>query len=828
MVSYLIAETLCDFDRYRSHPHKFLRVHMNGVMEGVWLRKGSKVADAAALFHDLGKLNPNFQPKLDDLSVTGYSSHAYLSAHAFLCFCAVNGRQGAEALGITKDADVFSVLALISHHHGSLPDFSGILSISERERLAAFLETQPDLPISEYLQQWLAHIPFDVLNPKHRNMMERCSGMATGIRDAIASKLDFFVETQYGFSCLIEADKRDASDNKWFKRNEQLTWVRSHFSSSLNSTLQQLKADSSLNQVRTDIRNEALANLQSALEQGKRTFLLTAPTGSGKTLVLLTLADAIRNVQPEHAVVYALPFLAITEQVEDVCRQIFSQEQSFVTRIDSRAQNAKLENLLAVLEEQPERISELLRESFATETFDAAFIITTFVQLFETLLSNRGATLLRLPNFSKCIFLLDEIQSLPPRLYVFLTAYLQVFCEKFDAYVVLSTATMPALELPDKWIAPQEDARILFPAYQPPVELLDFQKYFKSPVFNRYEIMRLNEDTFQVSLSELADKIQDLKASCLVILNTIDDTRHLYDLLCPGTVGLDVRLLNTRFTLNDRRRTIAYCQERLRNDEKVILLSTQLIEAGVDIDFPVVFRDLCSLPSLIQSAGRCNRNGKPEKGKVYFFELVDDENKSRAELVYRDVADKWILDFSRTKLSESLLESELLQVQKEYFSLINQNLAVGDHPLRVDNQRKPDNLIRRINEAAFQTVGTFRLIDEEVFGIELQYYVPIDEKDDAWEVLNSITIDAAKAAEKVGGRLSFQDRKTHQLAIEIQLRRMSGNTVQVRVYNESQAPPAEQRHGQVKEVCGLRKLLNAFDYTEETGLQLNSQGLAIL
>lgn len=837
MVSDLKALSNHPFDEYRSHRDKPLRVHTNGVMEGVHKRTGLEVAAAASLFHDLGKLNPNFQPKLDGVAVSDYSSHAYLSSHAFLCFCKTNQKLLREVWGFTHVWQIFSVLALISHHHGSLPNSSSILSLAERERLEAFLVTKPHLPISDYLQQWLKHDSFDVLDPKYNRLMEEHWRMADKYVTAIKDKLDFFLSTQFGFASLIESDKRDAGNNKVFKRDEQLQWARDRFSACLHQALNELKINKDeLNRVRTAVRLEAVGQIQKALEQGHRVFSLIAPTGAGKTFTLLALADEIRRTHPDLSVLYSLPFLTITEQVESVCRDIvFCEAPSFVTRIDSRAHNKTLEHLLSDLENQPEKISDLLQESFSQETFDAAFVITTFVQFFETLLSNRGATLLRLPNFSKCIFLLDEIQALPPRLYVFLTAYLHAFCEKFDSFAVLSTATMPALNLPEKNVPIERDSRRLFPHYRPPAQLLDFQRYYEMPVFDRYEIGRLDEDNPAFSLSDLASAIQDEQSSCLVILNTIEDTRQLYNWLCPDGPRQDVVLLNTRFTLNDRRTKIAACKERLQQGEHIVLIATQLIEAGVDIDFPVVYRDLCPLPNLIQSAGRCNRNGKlkqseeRKRGSVLFFELRDDEGKPRAELIYRETSDQWILDFSRNQVRGKLSEGELLRVQREFFDLINQNLAVGDHRLRVGDHRQRDNLIQRVNEGAFEIVGSFRLIDEDLLGTEIRFYVPTSQDDEEWEKLDQMTTEAAKAAAVAGGRLPFNEMKRRQVAIDAQLRSMSGQIVQVRIRDESEAPPSLRRNGEIKEVCGLRKLLLPdIDYSEHTGIQMQGQGVAIL
>ena len=262
-----------------------------------------------------------------------------------------------------------------------------------------------------------------------------------------------------------------------------------------------------------------------------------------------------------------------------------------------------------------------MQEIFSQDTFDHPFIITTFVQLFEALVSNRNSTLLRLPNFARTIFLIDEIQALPPRLYTFFTAYLDEFCRKFDSYAIISTATMPYVEIPDKEMPNDENPRMLFKGYVKPCELLN-RSFYEREEFNRYRITRIEHDDFRVEA--LADIVRKQLKSSLVILNTIDDTKQLYDALNRGidaSLEDEFVLLNTHFTPNDRQRKIKLCKDRLKNNQRAVLISTQLIEAGVDIDFPVLYRDMCPLPSLIQSSGRCNRNGKEPFGEVYLFEI---------------------------------------------------------------------------------------------------------------------------------------------------------------------------------------------------------------
>lgn len=832
----LLTPTKSTFDRYHSHSNKFLRVHIESVLQGTALRCASyscaEIAHWAALFHDFGKLNPNFQPKVNPAFTpqkvlqNDYSSHAYLSAYAFLCYCAMNSDRLKKVLSFQK---IFQITAIVAHHHGDLPNFENVLHGAECKKVLSFLGESPTLPVSEYLAQWMPHQVFDILDEKQQHILLPhesnvfCGIKLPALRKLAPQRLDCFLETQFAFASVIEADKRDAGNNKFYRRQNQIEWAKNNFKNDLQKYFLQLqdspKAQAPLNQTRTQIREDSETALRQELDRGARTFCLTAPTGAGKTLTLLALANVIRECAPGHGVIYGLPFLTITEQVEAQCRKIFGED--FVSRHDSRTVNEKLNKLFDGLDASPEEWDTestrvLMQEVFSSETFDAAFTVTTFVQIFEMLLSNRNSALLKLPNFAKTIFILDEIQALPPRLYTFFVAYLQAFCEKFDSYAIFSTATMPAFDIPDD----AQYAKDLFTTYRPPKELLS-HSYFENAVFDRYEVRPLASKV--ISREDLAQEIVAKRSSALIVLNTIEDSCRLYDLLY-GKADAEVILLNTHFTLRDRQEKIVRCKDLLGQNKRVILVSTQLIEAGVDIDFPMVFRDLCPLPSLIQTAGRGNREGRKPRATVWFFELQEN-NKSRAKLIYHEEP-SWFLDFSREEIlrSEGFYEKELLPIQQKYFLKVCHDLILGQHRLKVDGKYDTANIVEQIDNLAFENVGSFRLIDEEKYGETLRYFVPQeeDEVEDRFEKLRELMHDMAKATQKSGGRLPYEIAKQHSITIQTQLRCLTPDIVLFRVpYGKT--PPAF-----VHECCGVRRLALPNDYSRETGIIFDGKATAIL
>ena len=829
---------------YFSHPGKRLETHIQQVTDKTRNRTVLKIAEIAARFHDLGKVNPNFQEKLKPIGERkknlGYSSHAYLSALAWLCFFETNKSLAKEILD--GDASLkYSVAVVIAKHHGNLPNMNtGFLNCKECENLKNFIRevSAEDLPISEFLNEFYPHNNFPVkidddaltkflddfpLAFSKKHLEEKSPSVIT-------DKLNFFLNTQFGFACLIESDKRDAGDNTIFKNKDLSEDFRDKFSANLEIKLREITAESAkqenerkkrLDGVRSQMREEALTNLRNFLAEDKdrRIFTLPAPTGAGKTLMLLSLANEILKTRGDLSVIYALPFLAITEQTESICLEILKDDEK-VLRVDSKSENKEIEKLQRILDDNPsvENVKKLLQQLFSNETFDHPFIITTFVQVFETLVSNRNATLLRLPNFSKTIFLLDEIQALPPSLYTFFVAYLEEFCRKFDSYAIVSTATMPHLKLPDeKYYNEREKPSKIFTRYKEPKKILD-EKFYGFDEFNRYKIIPKFDEI--KSIADLAIEVRKQKQSCLVVLNIIKDTKNLHRELNGNpefeTEESEYILLNTHFTLEDRQRKLKICKERLDSGEKVVLISTQLIEAGVDIDFPVVYRDLCPLPNLIQTAGRCNRNYKLNFGEVYFFEIKDKSGKSSAQKIYGRNFD-WFLKFTRNAISRTIFENEMLTIQKEFAETqISDALPFGVYAFGSDKQI---NLVECINQIRFEDFAKVKLIDAD-YGVQTRIYV--SRSDGEFNKLQELF----KKGKSIPPR-DFTQIKLHRSDIDKQLRKMSKKTVSVRIA-ENQRPNLNHLINEDEKLFEIHLVNAESKYSPIEGLIIDFEGGEII
>ena len=795
---------MVDLTKYYSHPDKQIQIHVNGVIKRIEALTNidnidlANITKVAGIFHDVGKLNPNFQSKIrrQSKSHLAYSNHSYLSAISFLSY-AKNANYEKKYIPI--------IFAIIAHHHGNLPDFEDIMNSDECSRLLSFIEENSNLPVAEFIKSYIADTEDFAVSLREAEYYCDFQGLYnryyTGKnKPPDTDCIDFFLKTRFAFASVILADKSDASNYQ-----TQKTAVYSQYNVRLDGYIQESfsNSDTGLNLIRTGMREDSTRKLEKEIEKGSRVFSLASPTGSGKTIMLLSLAGKILNVKDDLRIIYALPYLSITEQVENVCRSIFNDKEDYICRIDSNSENKDFEKIQSKLDNGDadaikESTAELIAYRFAEDTFDYPFIITTFVRFFETLVSNKNATLLKLPNFANAIFLIDEIQSIPPRLYGFFVALLSDFCKKFNSYAIISTATMPDFKLPER-----DNLSEIFQNYEQPIELLS-PEYFKEPVFNRYCVNNILPEP--VIIDDIVDMIKNEQSSILVILNTIQDTKDLFEKL-KECINAEVILINTHFTLNDRKEKIERCKELLKNGKRVILISTQLIEAGVDIDFPVVYRDFCPIPNIIQSAGRCNRNGANKMGKVVIFELFK-KDKSRSALVYKD---KYLLDLARKEIQKSEIEeSKLINLQRSFFKDIRENTLFGTHYGKRFKNGEID-FIKMIKERAFAEIGKFQLIDDIDYGEERRYYIAKDEKDGKFERLTVLYSELKQIDFR-----DFQAKKLKNIEIENQFKKMSGNVVKVRLKSDDSPPLAGD------ECLGLLKL-SPKDYNEDTGIRLTSE-----
>ncbi len=397
--------------------------------------------------------------------------------------------------------------------------------------------------------------------------------------------------TRMIFSCLVDGDFLDTE----LFVNPERSGKREHYPSieelkvHLDRFLHRLGADAA-NTVVNRYRAQILEECRDAASGPVGLKSLTVPTGGGKTLSSMAFAmdHAVRHGL--RRIIYVIPYTSIIEQTAEVFRDIFGPE-------------AVLEhhsNLVADREDGDDEYEE--RRRIASENWTPPIVVTTNVQFFESFFSNRSSKTRRLHNVAKSVVILDEAQMLPVP---FLKPTLEVIQElalNYKSTIVLCTATQPALHKNDSFQGGLES-----------VEEIVRDPEVLEGVFKRVDADLIGEITDE----ELADRI-NREQQVLCIVNTRGHARRLVELIALDSE--DAIHLSALMCPVHRRKTIGEIKRRLQENQPCRVVSTQLVEAGVDLDFPVVYRAIAGIDSIIQAAGRCNREGKlPGHGKVHVF-----------------------------------------------------------------------------------------------------------------------------------------------------------------------------------------------------------------
>lgn len=814
---------------YKSHPKKLLIDHILGVEKRALQAHFSYLVSYASKFHDLGKLNENFAIKLKGEKTDKYSNHSYLSfliAHTFYEICKKKNKI------LFSEKDLYLILACVIKHHGSLINLYELVNKEESQRLTDFLCTKPYIPA--YILLELIRLdkvePFEIISPINPINNKPVMGSILSKTNLDKNmpkdeKLVFFLDIRLCFSALIYGDKGDAGNQNLNESRKIFKKFIESYSFKINNYTKSFKQISELDVTRTLIRNSVVDKFEQRLSNtDEHCFSLTCPTGSGKTAILLTLAKSIiskkKNIE---RVIYSIPFLTITEQVFEIIEKIFDNDFDSIKRIDSKAIPTedfdfdneqersrldmivkKLKKFVGIKDLNEQQIERLLQQNYLESSFEFPLIVTTFVQFFQSFTTSSNKGLMRFAHLKNSIFLVDELQALPPSLYTFFVALIDEFCRKNNSYAIFSTATMPFLQIPKIDI----DSQSFFKNYKTPTELSDLG-FFNHDVFNRYIIKVLEKQFFTNTICE---EIIKNKTSTLVVVNTIKDSEDIFKILRLS--ASNVFLINSNFHAYDRRKILKEVNELIRNKEQVFLVSTQLIEAGVDISFDVLYRDIAPLPHIIQAAGRCNRGNTIKKGVVYLFRLYKETEKKiqlRAKTIYRGKYEGCFLNKtievffgSKTEFEEK----ELLTLQQSFFEYISDNFLLGQW---INEKDEEVNFIEQISNYKYGDIGRFTVIPREnrKGEIQVQFYVPENNKDSNYEVLYKLIVEQYmldETPEKTG-----EDKLRNILALKSKtnqhLRKMMDRVVQTSV---SDNPILYANNDYASPVCNMYELKPEF------------------
>jgi len=522
----------------------------------------------AGLWHDMGKYSAEFQSYL--LGASGFEAH--LEQHRGKVDHATAGAKHAHR---TVEKYGRMIAYIIAGHHAGLADIVGSNSSLE-SRLAKSIfsfDSAPETILNPGIE--LSRLPIE--------LQQRSIGF----------QLAFY--TRMLFSCLVDADflctERFMSPEKSAER------VISY--KPFPQMKQALDAELSGFPVTDDMvshsRREVLDACRAAAKLPAGLFSLTVPTGGGKTLSSLAFALDHTIVHNKSRIIYAIPFTSIIEQTASVFRDLF-------VNLNSQVVLEHHSNL------DPDVDHETPQSRLATENWDAPLVVTTNVQLFESLFAAKTSRCRKLHNLVNSVIILDEVQTLPVDLLLPCIEVLKELASNYQCTIVLCTATQPAINRSTEFPIGLENVREIIPD---PGELAERMK--------RVDVHQLGK----LDDEELIDRLSE-HTSFLTIVNTRGHAAKLYRELSE-TVDDPESLfhLSTLMCGQHRSDVIATIRQRLVDQLPCRVISTQLIEAGVDVDFPVVFRALTGIDSIAQAAGRCNREGKLSTGEVFVFEPTD-------------------------------------------------------------------------------------------------------------------------------------------------------------------------------------------------------------
>jgi CRISPR-associated endonuclease/helicase Cas3 len=637
---------------------------------------GGEEARLAGLLHDLGKYSELFTARLEGKA----SGLDHWSAGAW------------AALTQYRQSGIAAALAIQGHHIGLQrgdPDSLATLNparLAERHPLGLRLtESAPGA--------LLARLGEDGID-----LPAIGSPVAPGFPGA--RQLD----VRMLFSALVDADFLETEAH--FLRGEDGTKHRRPEGSSL----QPAEALRLLEEHVTRLERESAAAsdvgllrsdlFRACLEAGDRPrglFTLTAPTGAGKTLAMLAFAlrHAVRHGL--RRVVVAIPFLSILEQTARVYRELFTPVFGDAYVLEHHS----LAGTHSGAGQDPGPVDEAgRRAAWLRENWDSPLIVTTSVQILESLFANRPSACRKLHRLAGSVILFDEVQTLPPWLAVPTLAALSRLAERYGASVVFATATQPAFDSLDEKVRPLA-ATGWQPAEIAGAELRLFERTRRTRVEWEIETPR--------SWESLADELADL-GSALCIVNLKRHAQELAGLLVArGVPGLFH--LSTNLCPAHRERVLATVRARLDASEPCLLISTQCIEAGVDVDFPRVLRAFGPLEAIAQAAGRCNRNGRlPEGGLVRVF-LPEDACYPGGGYEQAAVVTRMLLN-SRGPEGMDLQSQELFRL---YYQTFYELTGAGDH-------RKSKELITAVKDLDFVRIAElYRLIDQDAISVLVPY-----------------------------------------------------------------------------------------------------------
>lgn len=605
-----------------SHPQKLLREHVEGMLSFA----SNDLERDVIIFHDIAKAKEPFQRFIRDTSLkVDNKEHSLLSGYYFL----LNSKH--------SDLDTcFGLLAILSHH-GNIKNFDVLVKNDNELYLARNFEKSKEFAFWDEVGERAKSIDiYSNIDVGYDEFMFKANEMARKTRLLTRKKFQYedFIKFKSLYSNLLYADKFEAIFDKG-KEQGKVIPLRG---------LEEYMAKLPFNEKRNTFREYVLNNF----DENYKLFTLTAPTGYGKTLTALNFALKFGRER----IIYALPFTSIIDQTYDIISNIYKDNKDVLvvkahhktTVDDVKDKNNDNEDDMS-----EDRYSKI---KFLMESFSGDINITTLYQLVFAIFGNKNRDNIKFNQLKGSVVIVDEFQAVP---YTFRKDFIElcrIISKTLDTIFIFMSATMPYIEN-------REDFK----------ELSNLD-YFEQQ--DRYEIKWLELGNKDEREANLIDKVEEeaKDKNTLLVVNTIAKAQELF---------IRFRDEYKTFCLNgymydeQKRDVIEKVKNLMNNGEKVLLVSTQSIEAGVDLDFDVGFREISPISSIIQTAGRVNRHFGDKKGTLYIFNSVS----KYEEVIYKDLQRITNNMVPMFKERGSVSEKEVLDFVEEYFFKIHERLEIS-------------------------------------------------------------------------------------------------------------------------------------------------------
>lgn len=566
-----------------------VKAHLIGVSklaEGFSVDFLKPLAKKASYDHDTGKYALKYQWRLDDDNIK--FSHAACGALEYKKFADKN--------------DCFAPLMeyCIAGHHTGLMDGGTGADNSDSPTLSGTLKRGNEYTGDSDYSAYATEIEFATLTQEEITppYNELCSAKDP---TELIERYAFF--TKFVFSCLTDADFLDTEIfcNKNVERGMSGDFEKAL--DKLNRELSDMPSDNPLRQARSRIQQQAFDNSVNK----SHISILDMPTGSGKTLCSLKLALE----SGKKRIIYVIPYTSIIEQTANKFEKMFGDVLPVLQHHSNYSYDGNTE-------EEKKTVEKLKR---TCENWDAPLIITTSVQFFQSIYHYKGSALRKLHNLRDSVIVFDEIHLIPTELLRPCLKAVGYITKYLNSEALFLSATMP-------------DYSKLFDKFLPDVnynKLVTDRTNFK--YFKKCEYKDMGKTTLE-TIAENASRCKN----ALIVVNTKKTAAELYNLVQGEKYHLSANM-----TPAHRSRVIEVVRKKLKKGEYITVVSTSLVEAGVDLDFNTVFRQLSGLDSILQAGGRCNREGKDAKGYVYVFD-IDETYRKGSDLAMRINKTKGLLE----------------------------------------------------------------------------------------------------------------------------------------------------------------------------------------